>query len=382
MKIIHTSDWHLGKILNDYSLLEDQRFWLDSFLHKLIQIKPDVVVIAGDIYDRSVPSAEAVSLLNETLNRMIRFLHCAIIITAGNHDSKERLCFGSELLEQSGLFLVGKTSFPPKKITLSDQYGPVNFYPHPYSNHYDIKAAIPDSDVSSLQDAVTELCQPMLQELDLSQRNVLIAHGFFTSVPPNLLPDDQKVGADSMVSLLPFQDFDYIALGHIHMQKNAGLQQAYYSGSPLKYSVDEADQKKGFLEIDFQEKGSVQITPHTVSPLRDLKIIEGSFQAVSALRGEQDQPDDDYVFFYLTDPIPVIDAVAKLKAFFPHILGLKFIQLSPELSQSKTTLETIREKDTKTLFSDFYQSTTGQPLTPYQADLSDSILKTLEEQKR
>jgi exonuclease SbcD len=379
MKIIHTSDWHLGKILNDYSLLEDQRCWLSSFIQILQDLKPDAVIIAGDIYDRSVPSAEAVSLLNETILEMIHRLQCAVIMIAGNHDSKERLCFGSELLEASQLYIIGTAQPFPKQITLSDSFGPVNFYPIPYLNRYDIKSALPDSTVSSLQQAFEEFTQPLLEQVNPNERNVLIAHGFFAPIAPEDITEEQRVGADSMISLLPFDLFDYIALGHIHMQKSAGLKQSFYSGSPLKYSIDEANQKKGILEITLNEKGSLQITPHEIPFLHDLKVITGSFAEVLSDAAKQSSLCEDYVFFSLTDTIPVPDAVTRLKVYYPNILGVKLAQIDSIFSSSGIDTNALQQQDTETLFKEFYEQFTDEPMTPYQHQLTHSILKDLEE---
>ena len=374
MKIIHTSDWHLGKLLNDYSLLADQRHFLNQFISDMLTIQPDVILICGDIYDRSVPSAEAVALLNDTLIRLAQEVRAAVILTAGNHDSKERLSFGSTLLAESGVHLIGRPSYPTEPITLYDAHGPVHFYALPYLDQYDIRPLFPDESLKTNNEAFHRFCQPLLEHLNTAERNVLLAHGFFTAGATDSDLSEQ-VGGSELISLHDFAAFDYLALGHIHGNRTIGLPHARYSGSPLKYSIDEASQQKSYLLLELGEKGTLTMTEHPIDPLHDVRTLTGSFADVLKRDWHQNQNFDDYVFVNLTDAKPIADVMSQLKAVLPNILGVKFAQMDALTPKSAVSIQQIQTQSPETLFADFYESQTGEPLTPYQTELTHTLFQ-------
>lgn len=372
IKIIHTGDWHLGKLFNGYSLLEDQRIWLSRFLDKLTALQPDVLIIAGDIYDRPIPPASAVTLLGETLHTITQQLRIKVMMIAGNHDSAERLSFGSSLLESSGLYIAGTVTQHVKKITLHDPFGAVHFYLLPYADVHLLKSRGGVSGKTSLSQVFHAFCRPLLENLDRSDRNVLVTHGFFAATKHLIASDGTQVGGSELIDLSPFAEFDYIALGHIHGTKGAGLPHAKYAGSPLKYSISEATQHKSCFVLDLAHKGELEIQPFTVLPLRDLRISEGNFAQLLEQAKTDTAHLDDYVFFNLTDHIPVTDAVLRLKAFYPKILGLCFPNIGDMLPQEQT-IHTLHMKTPEQLLADFYQQTIGTPLTPFQQQTVASI---------
>ncbi len=370
MKVLHTADWHIGKYLNGYSLLEDQEYFLEKFTGYLKKNKPDVIIIAGDIYDRSVPPAEAVKLFSNALNTIINELKIKVIVIAGNHDSKDRLAFGSEILEKSGLFVISRPERNIKKITLSDEYGNINFYAVPYLDVYDAKSLFPDEKIISDNEAFEIICSDMLKNLNADERNILIAHGFFANTDDLIKNDGTTVGAGELISLKKFGGFDYIALGHIHSPRKTGLDSARYSGSMLKYSVDEANSDKIFYMLDVKEKGKIEITEEKISPLRDIVIIEDSFDNVLSMN-----PSDDYIFLKLTDKTPVVNAVSMLKAVFPNILGLSYPALKTSSEVSEETVKGIKEKSPLELFDGFFNDITGINLSEFQKKIVSDIFK-------
>ncbi|MDF2567927.1 MAG: exonuclease SbcD, partial [Oscillospiraceae bacterium] len=222
VKIIHTSDWHIGKFVNEYSMLEDQRYFLNQLIDLIKEEKADALVIAGDIYDRSVPSAEAVSLVDEIFCRMIDELHIPILSIAGNHDSKERLSFVNKLFEKSGLYIEGRIDKEVKKVALKDDFGKVNFFLLPYIEPSQIRPLFPDENIKTFDDSYRALMKNISKEVDSSQRNLLIAHGFFAYLngeekenEPILSESEVSVGGSDLVNARHFDDFDYVALGHL-----------------------------------------------------------------------------------------------------------------------------------------------------------------------
>lgn len=374
MKIIHTSDWHIGKLLNDYSLLTDQRHFLNHFISDMLAIQPDVILICGDIYDRSVPSAEAVSLLNDTLSRLAQEVRAAVILTAGNHDSKERLSFGSTLLAESGVHLIGCPTYPTEPITLYDAHGPVHFYALPYLDQYDIRSLFPDEPLKTTNEAFHRFCQPLLKRLNTAERNILLAHGFFTAGTTDSDLSDQ-VGGSDLISLHDFTAFDYLALGHIHGSRTIGLPHARYSGSPLKYSIDEANQQKSYLLLELGEKGTLTVTEHPICLLHDVRTLTGAFADILNRDWHQNQNFDDYVFVNLTDTKPIADVMSQLKTILPNILGVKFAQMDALTPKSAVSIHQIQTQSPEALFADFYEQQAGEPLTPYQTELTHTLFQ-------
>lgn len=387
MKIIHTSDWHIGKTLYDYPLLDDQSYFLDCFINEMNSIKPDVILICGDIYDRSVPSGDAVALLNQALSRMTAELDAKIMLISGNHDSKERLDFGRTLFKKSGVYICGKPSLEIQKVTLSDKFGDVDFYLIPYIDLYDVKSIFFKAELNFPEDIKTSdaafslLCNIMFEHMDKENRNILLCHGFFANVENNTeydaLHDVSLVGGSELISLEKFKAFDYIAAGHIHGTKKIS-DNARYCGSPLKYSIDEASQKKLYLEIDLNEKGSILVTEHPIIPKHEVRIFEGFFEEIICKAHVESENLDDYIFVELLDLVPIPDVIIQLKSVFPNVLGVSFKEvLSNEIITNTQTISELEKKSVSDLFSEFYEENTGTKLSAEQAKISEEIILTL-----
>lgn len=380
MKIVHTGDWHIGKFLNDYSLLEDQAYFLSQFTAEMKQLQPDAILIAGDIYDRSVPSAQAVSLLHHTLEELAGDLQIPVLLIAGNHDSGERLSFGSSLFRKSGLFITGTLS-PDSiaEVTLEDTFGLVHFYSIPYFDRFSLRTVYPEESFKTDQEAFDFLAEKLSHRLIPEHRNILMLHGFFAKSAPTAEYDEQ-VGGSNLLNLTALPDFDYIALGHIHGARTAGDDHIRYAGSPLKYSVDEADQEKQYLIIELSEKGNCTVSSRRIQPLRDLKVISDRFDVIATPEYAASISAKDYLFFALTDTQPVLDVAKRLKSFYPNLLGVSFPQYRAFLQKVQGTQEpvenTLKERPTDQLFADFFTHITGKELSSQQQKLvTDTLLR-------
>lgn len=366
MKIIHTADWHIGKNLNDYSLLEDQKYYFDQFVKKLAELKPDVLIIAGDLYDRSIPFSEAINLLNAILCEIVLKHKIQTLIVAGNHDSKERLSFGSELLEQSGLHIAGNITKEIKKVTIQG----VNFYLVPYIEPHNIKQLYPEQTIKSHDQAMKQYTGEMLKSLDKAAVNIMVGHGLFGYGASS----DVSVGGSELVDSSIFEDFDYVALGHLHARRTAGSEKMVFSGSPLKYSIDETGQRKSFTLLELSGKSQIKTSQIELTPLRDVRVLEGSFDYLNNRDNFDNR--EDYVFMNITDDKMVLNAISRLKAVFPNVIGLKYCNLNfaagDGFIKEKSQVAKLSELD---LFENFYFDVTRQELDETSKKYIEAAMK-------
>ena len=382
MKLFHLSDLHLGKRLNGYSLLEDQQFILDRILSAVEQEAPQAVVIAGDVYDKATPSAEAVTVLDEFLSRLAA-LKCApqVFVIYGNHDSAERLAFGNRLIEQSGVHLSPVFHGEIKPVVLSDEYGEVAFHLLPFIKPSDVRNAYPDAKVESYTDAVREALAHCT--INSSRRNVLVAHQFVTGAS-RTDSEDVSVGGLDNVDATAFDGFDYVALGHLHRpQAVLGAENIRYCGSPLKYSVSEKDDQKGILVVELGAKG----TPATcrsipLTPLHDLREVRGTYEEVSFLKNYEGTATDDYIHVVLTDKNDVMDAIGRIRAIYPNILSLDYQReddgdgTGPDGKQP----EPVDQKSDLEILAELYKLQNGQELSAEQQSFAEELFKKLQEE--
>lgn len=352
MKLLHISDLHLGKRVNEFSMLEDQKYILARVLEICEAEKPGCLLIAGDIYDKPQPPAEAMSLFDSFLTSLSEAGIPAVVI-AGNHDSAERLDFGAEFFARGGIRICGKPRFPLPVLRLGDEYGPVDIYALPFFRPSDIRQFFPE--VKGWQDAAEAVIAAT--QLDSGARNVIVAHQFFTASgaqPERSESESFSVGGLDNIDISVFDAFDYVALGHIHGPQQLGRPACRYAGSPLKYSFSEARHKKSISLIELGKKGDVNIRSLPLVPLRDMREIRGPIEElISAACG------DDYIRAVLTDRDEPADAMARLRSVYPHIMRLDILHSGseltdlPELPENKSPLE---------LFRDFYEMQNGAPL--------------------
>ncbi len=373
MKFIHLSDLHIGKRLNEMSYTEDQKYILSEILKIIDKEKPDAVLIAGDVYDKSIPSAEAVEIFDNFLFELSR--SCPeVFIISGNHDSPERISFGSRLMDKSGVHLSPVYNGNMTKHTLSDEYGDVNIFMLPFVRPADVRRFFPDEEITSYTDAVrTAICSA---DIDETKRNIIITHQFAAGAS-RCDSEDKTVGGTDCVDISVFEKFDYTALGHIHGPQNVGSEKIRYCGTPLKYSFSEEAHKKSVTVVELKEKNSLSIRTVPLIPLRDMCTIKGTFAEISA--GE---PSDDYIRIILTDKTEITDGLNKLRYTYPNILELHYdISYTPDLSDISINEEEIKN-DVLTVFSQFYKSQRGgESFTDEKAEYMRKLIAEIEEEK-
>lgn len=388
MKIVHTGDWHIGKVVNEFSMIEDQRFYLDRIIDLLKEEKADVFIIAGDIYDRSVPPAEAVELLDNTLNKIILELNIPVLAISGNHDSPERLSFGNKLLVDKGLYIEGIFKKEIKKITLKDEYGNVNFYLLPYVDPAKIRLAFSNDEIKTYDDGMNFLMNNLRNQINEKERNVLITHGYVTYCSEDnddgLLQvcDSERplsMGGTELINSKCFEFFNYVALGHLHAPQKVGSDKVRYSGSLLKYSVSEWKQKKSVSVIDLNGDGQVRVQLKELPVIRDLRVIRGPLEELLKRENHQGTNLEDYIFVELTDEGEILDAISKIRSVFPNVMGLKMINLVGGDMESKTAASgNFREKSMEELFDEFYINLKGKPMDEDRVKEISRLLREVE----
>ena len=377
MRIVHTSDWHIGKLVGDFSMLEDQRHILSRLVDFLIQQQAELLLIAGDLYDRSVPPADAVALLDEVFYEITTQVGIPIIAVSGNHDSPQRLSFASRLYEGAGLYLEGIYRKDIRRVTLRDEYGDIHFYCLPYLEPALVRADFPQEKIRCCDDAFRVVMEHNFPSIDFSARNVLVTHGFFSYLknPDTVERSDSEItlGGVDLIDASYVKDFDYVALGHLHRPQSAGRDYIRYSGSPLKYSVSESGGNKSVTTVDLHKKGTLSIKQYDLSPLRDLRTVRGSFDelCVSELTA-------DYVYAELTDDSLIPGAMERLRATYPNILGMRLLSRERERGSTVSTAAAVRSKTPLALFEEFYSAVRSEPITEARAKLAQKVLEDLQ----
>ncbi|WP_040197556.1 exonuclease SbcCD subunit D [Candidatus Soleaferrea massiliensis] len=380
MKLLHTSDWHIGRYLNGYSLLEDQRYFLDRLCELVQEEQIDAVVIAGDLYDRSIPPVEAIRLLDDIFLRFTSEIGIPVLAIAGNHDSAWRLHFGSRLYRQSGLYLESVYQKDIACVTLTDASGPVHFYLLPFVPPEQLKKDFDLPSGASMDEAFAALMQHNRSRLDLTQRNVLVAHGFFSNmqqVEPMVCDSEHQLGGVDLINAKSCEHFDYVALGHLHTPQNLGCGTIRYAGSILKYSVSEARQHKSVSIVELGEKGEVQCRTVPIKPLRDLRVVSGKLEQLLAAN----EVSDDYIHVNLTDDGLVPDAMNRLRGVFQNILGLKVENREQEFLGELALTGKQQDRSPESLFCQFYEQVKGESIPPERKKLLQRIIREAGEEE-
>lgn len=380
MRFLHTSDWHLGKDLFSFSLIDDQRYYLEKFCELVTNEKVDAVIIAGDLYHRSVPSSEAVALLDETLNHLVNDLKIPVLAISGNHDSPERLSFGSRLYESSGLYLEGIPSKIIRRVRLEDTYGTIEIFLLPYLDPYKARALLGDPSIHTFDDAYRALLSLPENQPSKELRTILVAHGLFAKLDEQLLfsESERSIGGAELVNSTLFDDFDYVALGHLHAPQRAGRESMRYSGSILKYSLSEATQRKVVLLVDINEKSNISIEERKISPKRDLRILEGSLENILSAN-QNDSDTGDYVYAKLTDTM-LYDAMGKLRALFPNAIGLSLDSEKSSSSYDASSIEQIKHLSIEEQFDAFFETMAGRKMKANENEVMKRIFSQLKEE--
>ena len=374
MKLIHLSDIHLGKRVNEFSMLEDQAHILKKILAVVDEEKPDGVLIAGDVYDKSVPSTEAVQLFDDFLVRLAK-RKLPVFIISGNHDSPERLSFANRLIDAAGIHLAPVYNGVVEPITLSDEYGPVNVYMLPFIKPAHVRGFFPDTEITGYSDAVAAAIGRM--NIDKTQRNVLITHQFVTGAQRSD-SEELSVGGTDNIGAEVFCDFDYVALGHIHGPQNMDSGRIRYCGSPLKYSFSEAAQQISVTVAELKEKGTLEIHTVPLIPRRDMVELKGSYQQLTLREFyENTTYQEDYTHITLTDEEDIPDAVAKLRAVYHNLMKLDYDNTRTRHSAAISGAENVETRSPIDLFAEFYELQNGLPMSAEQTELVASLIEKI-----
>ena len=376
MKIFHISDLHLGKRLNDYSLIDDQKYILTKIINAADEEKPDAVIIAGDVYDKSAPSAEAVALFDDFLCRLAR-RRLTVLVISGNHDSPERIAFGGRLMEASGVHLSPVYDGSAEKVTVGDAYGKVDFYLLPFIKPANVRRFFPDDEIVTYTDALRRAVGAM--EVDPSKRSVLVTHQFVTGARRSDSEEISVGGADNVDGAV-FDCFDYVALGHIHGPQNVGRETLRYCGTPLKYSLSEAGDTKSITSVEMKEKGNTTVREIPLVPMRDLREIRGTYGQLTLRENYEGTATDDYLHVVLTDEDDVPDALARLRIIYPNILDLDFDNARTRAAYNAELPDLSRYRSEAELFGDFFEKQNGRPMTEEQTARVAALFEKIKEE--
>jgi len=372
MKLIHLSDLHLGKRFPDRSLIEDQAYILQQILTIIDAEQPEAVLIAGDVYDKSVPSAEAVELLDDFLFRLAS-RKLQVFISSGNHDSPERLCFGGRLMTDSGIHLSPVYDGQIAPIQVEN----VNIYMLPFLKPAHVRRFFPDAGIESYTDAVRVAIGQM--KIDIDSCNVLLAHQFVTGAA-TCDSEEISVGGSDNVDAAVFAGFDYVALGHIHGPQNIVPDKIRYCGTPLKYSFSECHHKKSVTVVELGD--SVRVHTVELKPLRDLREIRGTYEELTAKSYWENTPREDYLHIILTDEEDVPEAMGRLRVIYPNLLKLSYDNARTRENAVIDTAQNIQFKSPLALFEELYQLQNNQPMSEIQKQFTRDLIKSIWEDQK
>lgn len=372
MKILHSADWHLGKLFNNQSLLEDQAILLAQVEDYLAAERPDVLLLAGDVFDRTIPPEGAVALLDRFLSTTVIKLKIPVVLIAGNHDSAERLQFGAGLLGAAGLHMTGRVSADPQALCFHDEHGPVYVYPLPYASPAVVRDVLQDAAIVSHDDAMRALLERIKAQHPPAARSVIVAHAFVAGGEESESERLLSVGGSGAVSSAHFQDFDYVALGHLHKPQQAGAEHIRYAGSLLKYSFSEIAHQKSMTLVSLDAGGFAGYEEITFQPHHDVSEIDGILTAIIEQADNHPQR-NDYLRVVLRDSGTLLDPMAKLRQVFPHVLELRRERDNTRLGQS-TERRDFRGQEPVALFRDFFRDVAKQELTPAQEDIIRAVV--------
>ncbi len=374
MKLIHLSDLHIGKRVNEYSMLEDQRYILTQIVGIIDEAKPDAVIIAGDVYDKPVPSAEAVALFDEFLFKLSK-RNLQVFVLSGNHDSAERIAFASRLIKKSGIYMSPVYDGTVTPVTLSDENGELDVYMLPFVKPSHVRRFYEKDDIVSYTDAVRVAINNM--NIDKNRRNLLITHQFVTG-SSRCDSEEISVGGADNVDAAVFEDFDYVALGHIHGPQNCGSERIRYCGTPLKYSFSEANHNKSVTVVELFEKGNLKVDTIPLTPLRDMKEIKGKYDEIMSRDFyEGTTYTDDYMHITLTDEEDIFDALGKLRIVYKNLMKLDY---DNKRTRSSTIIKDAGDVENKSqieLFSDFYEMQNNQPMSDEQQNFVLELIEKI-----
>ena len=382
MKLFHLSDLHIGKRVNEFSMLEDQKYILMQILKAAKEHQPDGIILAGDIYDKPVPAAEAVQVFDDFLTSLNE-MGLIVFMISGNHDSPERVSYGGRLMKKSGIYVAPVYEGKTEKVEFTDAYGKVCIHLLPFVKPAVVRHAFEEGEFEKEAEAVCDHQSAVKMavshmDIDTDVRNVLIAHQFVTGAM-RCESEEVSVGGLDNVDASVFDDFDYVALGHIHSPQTVGRDQVRYCGTPLKYSFSEAGQEKSITVVELKEKGNVDISAIFLRPLRDMRKIRGSYMEVTAKPFYENENCDDYLHVTLTDEEDVPGALQKLRTIYPNLMRLEYDNKRTRENREVQAVEAQEQKSELELFGEFYELLNNEPMKEEQTEFMERLIQNLKE---
>lgn len=378
MKFIHLSDLHIGKRVNEFSMIEDQEYILKRILKIIDDEAPDGVIIAGDVYDKPVPSAEAVELFDDFIVRLSK-RDLSVYIISGNHDSPERLAFGNRLMAASNIYFSSVYNGKTERFELTDEYGTTAIHMLPFVKPSHIRRFYPDDKIESYTDAIEVAVREM--KINQGNRNIIITHQFVTGAERSD-SEDISVGGTDNVDASAFDNFDYVALGHIHRPQNVGSEIIRYCGSPLKYSFSESPYEKSVTVVKLKEKGNTSVRTVPLTPMRDMVELKGTYDELTLKSFyENTSYREDYVHITLTDEDDIPDVVQKLRVVYRNLMKLDYDNKRTRNQTEINGAEDVAVKSPLELFAEFYEQQNGAEMSDEQAKYMEALIEKIWEEQ-
>jgi len=378
MKFLHLSDLHIGKRVHECPMIEEQKYVFDQITNIIDFNAIEAVLIAGDVYDKSVPSAEAVQLFDSFLTKLAkRKLH--VFVISGNHDSAERIAFGSEIMQNVNVYMSPVYNGSVQPVKLNDEFGSINIYMLPYIKPVHVRSIFEDAQIESYNDAVKFAIKQM--NVDTSERNVILSHQFVTGAS-TCESEEMSIGGVENIDAEAYDDFDYVALGHIHSPQKCKRETLRYCGSPLKYSFSEAGHIKSAVIVEMGEKGKTRIETVPLDPMHDMREIKESYSTLASKSYYDGTATDDYLHIILTDEVPIPGAADKLRVIYPNLLLLDYENLKNSSSVADANAADVKNKKPIELLKDFYFIQNGKEMSEFQTEFAKKIIEEAEEEAK
>lgn len=378
---MHLADLHLGKRVNGFSMMEDQEYILNRILEIMEEEQPDGLLIAGDVYDKTIPPAEAVRLMDDFLTA-VAAKRVPVFLISGNHDSAERVAFGHQLMQGSGIWISPVYDGTIRHHTLEDRWGEVNIYLIPFLRPSVVRSFFPDVEIEDYTDALRTIIEDL--QVDTSRRNVVLAHQFVTAagaLPETCDSEQLSVGGLDWVDGSVFNPFDYTALGHLHGPQRVGSETIRYAGSPLKYSFSELHQKKSVTVAELRAKGETEIRQIPLQPRREMTELRGTFEEILEEARKKGEPQTDYYHMILTDETDVVDALSRLREYYPNIMLLDYDNRRTRSQKEVEQLDRVEERTPGELFAALYEQQNGQEMDSDRKEYLDGLIREIWEEQ-
>lgn len=378
---MHLADLHLGKRVNGFSMMEDQEYILNRILEIMEEEQPDGLLIAGDVYDKTIPPAEAVRRMDDFLTA-VAAKHVPVFLISGNHDSAERVAFGHQLMQGSGIWISPVYDGTIRHHTLEDRWGEVNIYLIPFLRPSVVRSFFPDVEIEDYTDALRTIIEDL--QVDTSRRNVVLAHQFVTAagaLPETCDSEQLSVGGLDRVDGSVFSPFDYTALGHLHGPQRVGSETIRYAGSPLKYSFSELHQKKSVTVAELRAKGETEIRQIPLQPRREMIELRGTFEEILEEARKKGEPQTDYYHMILTDETDVVDALSHLREYYPNIMLLDYDNRRTRSQKEVEQLDRVEERTPGELFAALYEQQNGQEMDSDRKEYLDGLIREIWEEQ-